>query len=96
MSRSCTTKPHHLSDVDALAALRSGWLLLRTHLGTSLLAWLLNVVLGIVVGIAIAFVLGAFVAVLAVIGLVFGAFGDLESPRILLLAALTLLMTPIV
>jgi hypothetical protein len=85
-----------VEDVDALAAIRSGWRLLRAHLGTSLLAWLLNVVLGIVVGIAIAFVVGAFVAALVAIGFISGAFGDLASPRILFLAGVALLIVPII
>ncbi|HEY3060596.1 MAG TPA: hypothetical protein VGL99_16685 [Chloroflexota bacterium] len=53
-------------DVGPVAALRSGWRLLRLHIGESLLAWLINVALAI--GAAIAFVAGVLSALLALLG----------------------------
>jgi hypothetical protein len=53
-------------DVGPVAALRSGWRLLRLHIGESLLAWLINVALAI--GAAIALVAGVLSALLALLG----------------------------
>jgi hypothetical protein len=60
-----------VEDVGPWAALGVGWTLLRQHLGTSLLVWLLGLVLGIAAGIGIG--VGALVAlaVLTPIGVAF-------------------------
>ncbi len=57
-----------VDDVGPVDALREGWALFRTHLGTSLLAWLVNVALAIGGGIAVGLAMAA-------VGLVLGAVG---------------------
>jgi len=65
-----------VEDVGAIASLRSGWRILRAHLGTSILLWLIGLLLGvggtIVVIVALvvlgAIVLGISVALVAAAG----------------------------
>lgn len=65
-----------IEDVGPIDALRSGWQLTRTHLGTSLLTWLVNVGLALATGIAaILSVVGAVVILAALGGLVFAVAG---------------------
>jgi hypothetical protein len=65
-----------VEDVGPAAALRSGWRLMRGHLGESLLTWLVNVGLALVCGIVcVAGVLGTLVVLAGVGALVFAAAG---------------------
>lgn len=59
-----------IDDVGAIAGLRTGWQLLRTHLGSSILVWVVNV--GLSVAASLLIFLGAMVvaAVLALPGLI--------------------------
>jgi hypothetical protein len=65
-----------VEDVGPVAALGSGWRLMRGHLGESLLTWLVNVGLALVCGIVcVAGVLGTLVVLAGVGALVFAAAG---------------------
>lgn len=71
-----------VEDVGPMAALGSGWRLMRGHLGESLLTWLVNVGLALVCGIVcVAGVLGTLVVLGGVGALVFAAAG-LTAPTI--------------
>jgi hypothetical protein len=71
-----------VEDVGPAAALRSGWRLMRAHLGDSLMTWLVNVGLALVCGIVgVAGVLGTLVVLAGVGALVFAAAG-LTAPTI--------------
>jgi hypothetical protein len=71
-----------VENVGPVAALRSGWRLMRAHLGESLLTWLVNVGLALVGGIiGVAGVLGTLVVLAGVGALVFAAAG-LTAPML--------------
>jgi hypothetical protein len=65
-----------VEDVGPIDALRSGWRLTRTHLGDSLLTWLVNAGLALATGIAVVMgVLGALVLLGGVGALLFAIAG---------------------
>ncbi len=65
-----------VEDVGPVAALRSGWRLMRTHIGESLVTWLINVGLALATGVAVVGgALGAVVLLAAVGALVFAVAG---------------------
>lgn len=81
-----------VENVGPLAALRSGWLLLRAHFATSLLVWLVNVGLGIASAIAIGLATVLVIIVLVAVGLLFWAVLGLTTP-VFVYAALGALVT---
>ncbi len=65
-----------VEDVGPMMALSDAWNLFRTHIGTSLLVWLVNVALSIGIGIAVALGAAVVLAVLGGVGfLVWSALG---------------------
>lgn len=71
-----------VEDAGPLAALRCGMVLLRSHLGTSLLIWLINLALSIGAGIAIAVAMSLVFMLLAIVGVLFYAAAGLSAPLI--------------
>ncbi|MGH2356289.1 MAG: DUF7544 domain-containing protein [Chloroflexota bacterium] len=69
-------------DAGPVAALRSGWRLLRAHPGASALAWLVNLALGIGAGIVTALALLMVFAVLGGIGAAVWAVAGFSIPTI--------------
>ncbi len=69
-------------DMGPLAALRAGWELFRTHLGTSLVIWLINVGLAIGAGIAVGLGALAVFAVLGALGAAVWALLGMTAPTI--------------
>ena len=59
-----------VENVGPIVAVRDGWELLRHHLGSSVMVWLVNVGLSIAAGLAVLFGLIGVVAILALIGVV--------------------------
>jgi hypothetical protein len=57
-----------VEDAGPVAALRSGWRLLRGHLGESALAWLIGLALGVAGSVVVAAGAGVVAAVLAAVG----------------------------
>lgn len=70
------------NDLGPWTALTHGWGLTRSHLGSSLLVWLINIGLAIGAGIAIAFALIILVLILGVIGVIFWAAFGFGTPTI--------------
>lgn len=82
-----------VENLGPIRALRSGWDLFRAHLGTSLIAWLVNVALAIGAGIVIAFGVAVVAAVLIAVGAILWASLGFATPTIvyIVLGALALL-----
>ena len=71
-----------VEDVGPLAALRAGLLLLRAHLGPSLLVWLINLALSIGAGIAIAVPMFVVLILLGILGVIIYAAVGFAAPLI--------------
>ena len=59
-----------VENVGPIVAVRDGWELLRQHLGSSVMVWLVNVGLSLAAGLAVLFGLVGVVAILALIGVI--------------------------
>jgi hypothetical protein len=73
-------------DIGPLAALRDGWLVLRSHPGASLLVWLIDVGLSVAAGLAVTAVMIAAIAVLGIPALALWALFEMTTPTIAYLA----------
>jgi len=69
-------------DIGPLAALRDGWLVLRSHPGASLLVWLINLALTMVAGLVITMAMVAAVVALGIPAAALWAVFELTAPTI--------------
>jgi hypothetical protein len=69
-----------IEDVGPIGALQSGWRLTRSHLGDSLLTWLVNVGLALATGLAAVLVIIGALALLGAFGALLFAMAGLSGP----------------
>lgn len=71
-----------VEDLGAVAALGSGWRLFRTHVGDSLIAWLIGLALALVAGALAMAAVGVAGAVLGAVGVALWAAAGFGAPTI--------------
>jgi hypothetical protein len=81
-----------IEDVGAIAALRSGWTLMRTHLGRSLLAGVVNLGLAFVSVHGVLVMLLTAVLLLACLGIALFGVAGLSAPTLVYVAAAGVLL----
>jgi hypothetical protein len=71
-----------VEDVGPIAAMQAGWRLARSHMGASLLTWLVNLALAFVAGVAVAVGAMSAIIVLGGIGVLMYVVAGLSAPTL--------------